>query len=452
MPMKTPALVLAVFVAALSANAQVYVSPGGDNSTGASWATAFTSVSTGVTAANSQSEDLWIAEGTYAIGSTISVPSNLTIYGGFPNTGNPSLGQRDPSLYATILDANSTDHIFLCTNATGVVIDGVQFTEADGATTAGGAIRVISNSDIDINLCTFFNNGAMNYGGGVYVENAHADITNSRFDSNTANEAGALMLFNGTATVSDTTFVNNDGGGQGGAILTYQVAITLNKCVFDSNTASRGGAVAIREGTGGSITNSLFIGNSAGDHGGAINYESQLNASIANCTFVDNTAATRGGGVFWHSSGGSLINSIFMNNDKNAIYENDASADPLVKNNLFFSNPDGVYYDESSTSYGSGVNLNSGVAQATNNIDGNPNFINAGAGDYHLQAVSPARQAGTTTGAPMQDIDNEFRDGFPDIGFDERDPGVPLTVTALVALLLGAVGAGYLVRHRKALR
>ncbi len=443
-------LTLCLLCLTAAASAQVYVSPAGDNSTGVSWATAFTSVASGVTAANTQSEDLWIAEGTYAIGSTISVPANLTIYGGFPATGNPVFGSRDPDTYATILDANFTDHIFLLSNATGVVIDGVQFTRGTGATTPGGAIRIV-NSNASINDCTFFNNTAMNFGGGVYIENAHADISFSDFYGNIASEAGALMLFNGTATVSDTRFANNDGGGQGGAILTYQVAITIDRCVFDTNDANRGGAVAIREGTGSTITNSLFVNNTASDHGAGINFESQVNIAIANCTFVDNTAGTRGGGVFFHSSSGSLINSIFVNNNQRAIYENDAAADPAVRNNLFFSNPDGVYFDESATSYASASALNAGVAQATDNIGGDPLFENAGAGDYHVQATSPARNAGIASGAPMTDIDGEFRDALPDIGFDERDPGLPLGLAALAACVLALAGVAILLRRRGAL-
>src|SRR6185436_12351386 len=109
------------------------------------------------------------------------------------------------------------------------------------------------------------------------------------------------------------------------------------------------------------------------------------------------------------------------NNNQNAIYENDVNADPTVQNNLFFSNPNGVYFDEATTSIASGSSLNA-LAEADNNIDGDPLFENAGAGDYSITETSPARDAGILAGSPAFDKDSQIRDTLPDIGFDERAP------------------------------
>jgi hypothetical protein len=40
--------------------------------------------------------------------------------------------------------------------------------------------------------------------------------------------------------------------------------------------------------------------------------------------------------------------------------------------------------------------------------------------DLHLQAASPCVNTGTTTGAPLRDMDGALRDATPDIGADER--------------------------------
>jgi hypothetical protein len=429
-----------------AADAQVFVSPTGDNSTGTSWATAFNDVAAGVTSATSLNEDLWIAEGTYAVTAAMTLPAGISVLGGFPATGNPGLVDRDTDAHATFLDGQLSNHIFQCSNVTGVVIDGLQFTQAGSDIGAGGAIRVVNASDVTVNDCRFFDNTASQYGAGLYIESAHAEITDSVFTSNDANEAGAVMLFNGTATITSCLFDGNDGS-QGGAILAFQEPVIIDRCVFDGNTAMRGGAVAIREGTGSRISNTLFVGNSASDHGAGLNLESQQAVEVVNCTFVDNTATTRGGGVFFHDSDGFVTNCIFVNNSDHAIYENSVSADPVVRNNLFFGNPDGVYFDEDATSIASGVALNA-LVEASGNLDGDPIFVNAGAGDYHIDTASPARNAGIKQGAPIRDIDDEFRDALVDIGFDEVEPSLPLELTLLSVGLVALAGVIALIRKR----
>jgi hypothetical protein len=49
---------------------------------------------------------------------------------------------------------------------------------------------------------------------------------------------------------------------------------------------------------------------------------------------------------------------------------------------------------------------------------GDPAFVDAGGGDYHIGAGSAARDAGANASLPI-DIDGQARDGQPDIGADE---------------------------------
>jgi hypothetical protein len=57
-----------------------------------------------------------------------------------------------------------------------------------------------------------------------------------------------------------------------------------------------------------------------------------------------------------------------------------------------------------------------GWAGSNGNINTDPEFLNETGGDYHLTAGSPAIDAGTTTGAPADDLDGALRDATPDIG------------------------------------
>jgi len=54
----------------------------------------------------------------------------------------------------------------------------------------------------------------------------------------------------------------------------------------------------------------------------------------------------------------------------------------------------------------------------TNDHFGNPAFVNAPGGDYHIGVDSPARDAGLDVGV-VTDIDGDARDDLPDIGADE---------------------------------
>jgi hypothetical protein len=73
-----------------------------------------------------------------------------------------------------------------------------------------------------------------------------------------------------------------------------------------------------------------------------------------------------------------------------------------------------------------------GWAGTNGNITGDPLFVDEPHGDYHLSAGSPAINAGTTIGAPSDDLDGAQRDAQPDIVAFEfgAAPRPLLTVTA----------------------
>ena len=188
---------------------------------------------------------------------------------------------------------------------------------------------------------------------------------------------------------------------------------TLIRCAFTGNRATSavdgGGATH-----GGTVYNSLIVGNEAVFQGGGA-YQSTLN----NCTVAFNLAGSYGGGVY----GGMMLNSIVSLNDGAFGYSN--------------------YYGAAAFDYSCTTPM---PINGTGNLDANPGFTRVGTGgygaahipgDYHLY-FSPCDEQGLNQDW-MQPGDFEGRDrdfdGFRrlqglrvDMGCYELMPGSVLTV------------------------
>jgi Divergent InlB B-repeat domain len=80
-----------------------------------------------------------------------------------------------------------------------------------------------------------------------------------------------------------------------------------------------------------------------------------------------------------------------------------------------------------------------GWAGKNGNITGDPGFVDASGGDYHLAAGSPTINAGTMIGAPSFDLDGARRDAQPDIGAFEFG-AAPRPLLRVTAEQLGGSG------------
>ena len=158
-------------------------------------------------------------------------------------------------------------------------------------------------------------------------------------------------------------------------------------------------------------------------------------------------------------SGVKIENDTIVDNQGNASlfdsYPNGPGAhgnqitDVTIRNSILYE-PVGIPIFVSSGSMGVGVHLapdvltNSlisgpGWAGTNDNVNGDPLFVNASAGDFHLTAASPAINAGTTIGAPSLDLDGVRRDAQPDIGAFEFG-AIPHPVLTVIAAQLGGSG------------
>lgn len=343
------ALVLLAFLVALSTTisrsanaATVYVDllamGTGD---GGEWANAFTTIQGGIDAAL-EGDSVWVAEGTYF--ESITLKSDVGVYGGF--FGNESLlSERDYVLNLTIVDATDlTTSTVTMNSTTNATIDGFVITGGTADFGAGAYVRSVDSTNTFEN-CTIVGNRSGNIGGGMYlIDNASPTISNCTISGNTAGAGAGLYLF-----------------------------------ILCSPT----------------LINCTISGNAALGTGGGLNAEAS-SPTLINCTISGNTGNFSGGMILWASSLVTLTNCVFYDNTKHAVQEGNSPSDAWITNCLFFANPDGDVLDYDTVSTLTGAAAINALAEATDNVDGNPQFRPAPGGNW-TAAASYDSGSNTTT-------------------------------------------------------
>jgi predicted outer membrane repeat protein len=381
---------------------------GSDN--GSSWTNAYTSLQSALGAAQS-GDQVWVAEGTYkptsGIDRTVSftIPDGVAVYGGFAGT-ETQLGQRNVVQNPTILSGdigtpgdNSDNSYHVVTTGS----DGAS-TILDGFTITAGNANGDSSQD-------------QHFGGGLYNDNGSPTLTNLTFSGNSATVGGGgLYNFTGSPTLTNVTFSGNSASYDGGGLYSEYGSATLTNVTFSGNSATEGGGLA----SGGSprLTNVTFSGNSA-SYGGGL-YSSSGSPTLTNVTFSADSASYYGGGLYNPGGRATLTNCILWGDRGGEMYNGPGST--------------AVSYSDVQGGY-----------SGTGNINADPLFVNAAAGDLHLKAGSPCIDAGTNSGAPAFDLDGTPRpiDGkgtgtaITDLGAFEYKPAPTFTALSAPTITYG---------------
>lgn len=288
---------------------------------GSSWANAFTSLNSALSAAV-DGDEIWVAAGTYKPSgagnrdASFTITKVLTILGGF--VGNEVVASaRNWNTNLTLLSGDlsgndtgpggnqgdNSKRVVVYEVSGNAVLDGFRITggNAPGSPDAGGGVYI--GGVAAIRNCTFSWNYALSYGGGLasYAFGA-LTLEGCHFHDNSApfNGGGGMMLDSSPGShciIKRSLFANNSGSASGGALFHGDTTAYIENSVFTANSS------------GGGMQSGVAAGAIRG-FGGTI--------WIANCTFSGNTNTRGTAGAISHGSA-VCVNSIIIGSGNNPI-------------------------------------------------------------------------------------------------------------------------------------
>lgn len=236
------------------------------------------------------------------------------------------------------------------------------------------------------------NNSSGNIAGGIELDNDSSIVRGGVVEGNTSVSGGGIAItlapFNG-CRVDRVEIRDNDASVGGGIYMADNYApVSLRRLTVEGNQASRGAGLDVRA-TDFTLDHSVFDGNVAEDQGGAIAHRPPGACPEAPCPPADpvgeidfivayNNGAASGAFLWSNQEGLSIENSIIQGNDGTGVDLDDEIAAPTWRYNLMRPRSFDGMADPTGTQ---------------GNIAANPLFVAPIAGDFRLQAGSPARDA-----------------------------------------------------------
>ncbi|RYY69903.1 MAG: right-handed parallel beta-helix repeat-containing protein, partial [Chitinophagaceae bacterium] len=238
--------ILLPFYSVLAQNTIWYVSPNGTGN-GSTWALASNSVQTAISNAQ-PGDEVWVKQGSYqnAVGVAFSLKEGVAVYGGFPSTTNPTLADRNPKAYETILRGNQSRVIEAygtwepMTAAT--ILDG--FTIREGYSAGGAGIHMTNCNATFRNLKVTLNTSNVGLGAGILMSYSDATLIQVLVVNNTSilttgfdGDTGGIRINGGTPKFYNSVIANNHAEGATGGISVTNTNCYFYNCIVYGNTA-----------------------------------------------------------------------------------------------------------------------------------------------------------------------------------------------------------------------
>jgi len=333
-----------------------------------------------------------------------------------------------------------------------------------GASGGLGGALLASNSDVAVSGCIFSGNhsGAGGTGGGA-GSNGHGNVGGAggtggavSFDGGVVSFVGCDLLSNhgGTGGGGGSAGASGGGGshgGDGGALRLIGATASVRNCRFTSNVSGNGGGGGAAYQSWGTAGN----GGSAGDGGAVVATNTQTVFTVANCLIADNhtgNGGNGGGGLGQPGAGGTSGQDGGLRSEaqltlRNCTIASNVVGDPGTPNGtaaltggvellpggtadlcslILWGNAGAAATVEGQQIAGTPTTIDhccvqgwTGDLGGVGNIGGDPLFVDASGGNYHLGAGSAAIDSGNNACVDPDDLDLDSNERRAD------DPGAP---------------------------
>ena len=296
--------------------------------------------------------EYWLGT-TSTVTQAVYISKEVTIQGGYTTvfTDPPT-----PAINPTTLDAQGDGRVIFIVGDITPTISGLHITGGKAEGMGGGS-------------------GYSDAGGGVYVINAAAIISNNLIFSNTAAFGGGLYLLDSSAilianTVSSNTVSGSEEACGGGLDSSFSDATLIENTITDNRSTGHGGGLCLEYSQGTMLSNNTVSNNSAGRCGGLfVMGEATLNGNV----IVGNVASGGGGGLCLRlESGNSTLNGNIISGNTAGFSGGGVTieGDATLNGNTISNN---------TANWGGGLYLDGGnVAFSGNIISNNTAYYNGG--------------------------------------------------------------------------
>lgn len=256
---------------------------------------------------------------------------------------------------------------------------------SDNQATRGGGIFAADSASLDVVRSKLVDNTADDRGGGAYVA-AGGQWTSVDVLTNQAQNGGGVHI-DGAEVTMLAIWLGANQATNGGGLRIDGGSLEVDRILVSDNVVSAGGGGLLLENATVIVRNGLLVRNTASADGGAI-YAGEGDVALAHLTMSGNDST---GNAAIHCPGPTVT----MRNS--IVWDNDGGQAVASECDVQYSNY-------------------SGGSSAQNNLSGDPLFVDPAASDWHLEPGSPCRDQGDPALGVAVDLDNNPRDGMPDMG------------------------------------